>query len=142
MFGNGVFYDNEKDKTKKRVIYKIDILLKPYRKKYSYIGMTKRELKKRVDEHLTDYRSSVYQFLEENKDLIYSIEISVLYECEFEQLLDSTESLEIGKYILKNGTKANKRNRLINKNFKGFESLTLENVRRCCNMLLTPLQTI
>ena len=104
--------------------------------------MTKRELQKRISEHLTKKESSVFQFLEENKDLIYSIEISVLYECEFEQLLDSTESLEIGKYILKNGTKANKRNRLINKNFKGFESLTLENVRRCCNMLLTPLQTI
>lgn len=142
MFGNGVFYDNEKDKTKKRVIYKIDILLKPYRKKYSYIGMTKRELKKRVDEHLTDYRSSVCQFLEENKGNIWGIEIHILHECEFEQLLDSAESLEIGKYILKNGTRANKKNKLINKSFKGFDSLTLDNVRKCCNTFLHPLQTI
>lgn len=133
-------YYNELDKTKRKVIYKIDILLKPYRKKYSYIGMTKRELQKRVNEHLTKKDSSVFQFLEEHKEEIFSIEIIVLYECEFEQLLDSVESLEIGKYILKNGTKANQRNRLINKNFKGFNSLTLANVKKCCNMLLNPLQ--
>lgn len=135
-----LYYYNEQDKTKKKVIYKVDILLKPYRKKYSYIGMTKRELQTRISEHLTKKDSSVFQFLEEHKEEIYSIEIIVLYECEFEQLLDSTESLEIGRYILKHGTKANQKNRLINKNFKGFDCLNLEDVKRCCSMLLNPLQ--
>ena len=133
-------YANEQDKTKRKVVYRVDIILKPYRKKHSYIGMTKRELQTRINEHLTKKKSSVYQFLEEHKNEIYSIEISILYECGFEQLLDCTESLEIGKYILKNGTKANKRNRLINKNLKGFDKLTLENVKKCCNILINPLQ--
>ena len=140
MFDN-LFYDNEEDKTKERVIYKVDILMKPYRKKYSYIGMTKRQLQKRINEHLTDQRSSVYQFLEEHKGQVWGIEVHILYECEFEQLLDSNESLEIGKYILKNGTKANQKNRLINKSFKGFDKLSLDQVKKCCNMFLHPLQT-
>lgn len=127
-----IFKDEDKDKT--NIIYKINLYLAPYGKKFVYIGMTRRRLQTRVNEHLYyNSKSPVYQFIQNNN--IKNIEIEILHECEYEQLLESAESYNIGKYFLKHGTQNNKKNRLINLDLKGFQKMTLTNIKKCCDAL-------
>lgn len=123
---------NEEDKVKSNVIYLIEVYVAPYRKKFIYIGLTTRQLKERVNEHLNK-GGAVYNFIRNNN--IKSIKVNVLWECKYTQCLDAIESLFIGKYILKHGTRANKRNRLLNKDLKGFDKMPLKLIEKCCERL-------
>ena len=124
----------EKDKIKTNVVYMINLYTAPYGKKFVYIGITKRRLQARVNEHLYyNTKSPVYQFIQNNN--IKEIEIEILHECEYEQLLESVESYNIGKYFLKHGTQNNKKNRLLNLDLKGFQKMTLAKIEKCCNAL-------
>lgn len=128
---------NEEDRTKENVVYMITLRVAPYRKKYVYIGMTQRALEKRIQEHLYDKRSQVNKFIRENE--IKEFRVDILHECEFEQLLESAESYRIGTYFLEKGTLNNQKNRLINKQFKGFQKMTLATIKECCDKLALSL---
>lgn len=128
---------DEDDKEKENVVYMITLKIAPYRKKYVYIGMTQRALKERIREHLYDKRSQVCKFIQTHE--VKELEVEVLHECQFEQLLESAESYKIGTYFLKNGTLNNQKNRLINKHFKGFQKMTLATIKKCCDTLALSL---
>lgn len=122
---------DKKDRKAKNVIYQITCFMGSHNKQYHYIGMTKRELDKRFNEHITNEKSAVYKFITEHaKDFKY-IKVEVLKEVKYIPHLDKEETKAIGKYILQKGTKANKKNHLLNRDLKGLEKLTLKQIADC-----------
>ena len=120
------------NKDKNKIIYQITCCVGPHLKEYHYIGYTKRTLEKRLQEHLFT-NTAVTKFIKIND--VRCVRAEVLEECEYEQLLDSAETRHIANYILKRGTKANKRNHLINIDLKGLNRYTLKNVKSIYNKL-------
>lgn len=93
-----------------------------YGKKYHYIGQTSRTLKRRTWEHLHEKKDRVYKTIQEIKPK--KLEVSIIEQCKYSITLETRETIAIGNYILKRGTRNNQRNRLINKLYKGWLNKT------------------
>lgn len=123
-----IIYNDVEDATKSNVIYQITFEVGNHHKQYCYIGKTKRELQKRIEEHITR-NHAVKQFID-NNDLEY-IKVSVLYECKDHDRinLDMFETRELCRYFAKHGTMNNKRNHLINRDLKELNTYTLKDIK-------------
>lgn len=122
---------DEKNKKETNVIYKITCCIGKHWKEYHYIGMTKRPLEARVKEHLTKEGSAVHNFITEHMEELQMVKVEILKKVKYIPHLDKEETKAIGEYILLRGTKANKKNRLLNRDLKGLEKLTLKQIADC-----------
>lgn len=124
-----IIYKNDDIINKKYVIYLITLRTGSHRYKVHYIGKTKRELHKRMEEHIKNKHCPVGQCIYENElDKIY---VEVLYECSEDDRinLDMFETRELCRYYSKRGTIKNERNRLINRDLKGLDTYTLKAIK-------------
>lgn len=124
-----ILWDNKEDKKRTNVIYQITLFVGNHNKQYHYIGKTKRELQKRIKEHIYKKNCTIYNFINTNK--VKTIKIDILKQCNYYNkiILDTFETIEICKYFKKRGTKNNKNNRLINIDLKGLDTYSLKDIK-------------
>lgn len=124
-----IIYKKDEIATKKDVIYEITLKVGKHNKSLHYIGKTKRNLQKRMEEHIKNEKCPVGKAIRDyGLDKIY---VDVLYECENDDRinLDMYETRELCRYYSKRGTKANQKNHLINRDLKGLDTYTLKDIK-------------
>ena len=120
---------DSKQKNMFNVIYKVTLYQTDKEPMY-YIGKTARELKSRLYEHTHNVKSAVYQYVKRHN--IGVIKIEVIDTCKYIQQLDTKETLAIAKHIIKYGKK---KHRLVNKDFKGLDKLTMRELKELSSLL-------
>lgn len=121
--------------TAANVVYMVRIFVGSHRKQFHYIGYTTQPLVKRFQQHLYG-KSAVHDFIKENLDTVKEVSIEVIKQAQYKQELDALETIALCEYILKRGTKANQKNRLVNKSYKYLNEFTLQSVKACKEKLL------
>ncbi len=121
---------SESDSRTKNVVYKMTMFTGYTKTEYCYIGKTKRELGKRIKEHLSDsaWNTTTNKFIFKNK--VNTIKVDILYKSNNGVYsLDQEETKAIYNYIATHGKENNKNNRLINADWKGAKDYTLKELK-------------